>query len=171
MKYTFRGGNRYSVSADVAGVELERIHQRDGVITAAVVVNESRPEDAPLHPVFEWRDEVAAENYRHYQARTMIRSVHKIEEDRPEPTPVYVNVGPNETTRGYQPVSIVVTRPNMYANALAELAKKLHAAEKALAELKSAADAQPDSDQERMARIAIAVQAMQTASAAIQALH
>ena len=59
----------------------------------------------------------------------------------------------------------------MYALALAELARKFNAARESLDALKRAADASPETDSERMARIAIAVQAMQTASAAVSALH
>jgi hypothetical protein len=50
MKYEFKAGARYSVAADVAGAELERIQNQRGVIEPRVVVEESRPEAAPLHP-------------------------------------------------------------------------------------------------------------------------
>ena len=77
--------------------------------------------------------------------------------------------------RGYQPVSVVVQRPDMYALALADLARRLTArltaARESLDALKRAADTSPETDSERMARIAIAAQAMQTASAAVSALH
>ena len=97
------------------------------------------------------------------------------------PVPVYVHVptatvskgdeGIKQTPSGYQPVSVVVQRPDMYASALSELQRKIGGAREALDSLQRAAKDAPDTDQERMARISIAVQAMQTASAAVQALH
>ncbi len=183
MRYEFKAGARYSVAADVAGAELERIQNQRGVIEPRVVVEESRPEAAPLHPVFEWDDDKAAENYRTWQARSLIKSVRVIElrNGADVPVPVYVHVptatvsegddGIKQTPSGYQPVSVVVQRPDMYASALSELQRKIGGAREALDSLQRAAKDAPDTDQERMARISIAVQAMQTASAAVQALH
>ena len=51
------------------------IRRRRGVLTAEVVVDESRAEDAPLHTHFEWDDAEAGERYRQQQARELIRSV------------------------------------------------------------------------------------------------
>ena len=183
MRYEFTAGARYSVAADVAGAELERIQNQRGVIEPRVVVEESRPEAAPLHPVFEWNDDKAAENYRTWQARILIKSVRVIElrDGADVPVPVYVHVptaaaskgddGIKQTPSGYQPVSVVVQRPDMYASAMIELQRKIGGARESLDSLQRAAKCAPDTDQERMARISIAVQAMQTASAAVQALH
>lgn len=43
MKYEFKAGARYSVAADAAGAELERIQKENGVVEPRVVVEESRP--------------------------------------------------------------------------------------------------------------------------------
>jgi hypothetical protein len=171
-EFEFREGARYQVSADAIGRELGRIYKRDQVITAPVVVAESRPDDAPLHGVFEWEDEVAGEKYRIWQARHMIRSVRIITEDdqgekHSEPAYTHVKIEP----AGYHPVSVVVSHPDLYADALSSLARKVAAAETALRELQDAAEKTGNADHERMARIAIAVQAMQTASEAVRALH
>ena len=186
LKYAYKQGARYSVDAQVVGSELERIQKSHGITTTKAVVDEARPDDAPLHPVFEWRNDVAAESYRQWQARKLIKSVTVIEqrEGKDVSIPVYVHVPASEQVdraegatagqpgqRGYQPVSVVVQRPDMYALALAELARKFNAARESMESLKRAADTSPDTDYERMARIAIAVQAMQTASAAVSALH
>ena len=80
---------------DDVGNELERIESSRG-LTAETLVNESRPESAVMHPCFEWKDDVAAENYRKHQARTLIGSVVQVEvlEHKPK-TPVrsYHNIG------------------------------------------------------------------------------
>lgn len=83
------------VSAQVAGEELRRIEEaNDGILRPRDVVDESRPEEAPLHPAFEWRDEVAAEKYREDQARQVIRSVRVVREEAPDKGPLlaYVHV-------------------------------------------------------------------------------
>lgn len=172
LKHAFREGSRFAVDADTAARALANIQSKHGGISPATVVDESRPDDAPLHPVFEWRDEVAAEAHRRYQARALIRSVVVVsdEEGKEVPKPVYVHIN-TESGPSYQPVSVVVQRQDWFISALAELEKKFQVARASLEEIKKAAEAQPDADIERMARIALAVQAMQTASAAVQALH
>jgi hypothetical protein len=87
-EYTFRiedGDETLGIDAQTAGSELDRIRQRDGTIIPAVVVDEARPEEAPLHPAFEWRDSVAAENYRQHQASTLIKVVRVVPATPQEP--------------------------------------------------------------------------------------
>lgn len=74
---------RFGLPASVAGPELDRIRKRDGRIQASVVVEEARPDEAPLHPAFEWRDEVAAEEWRRHQATELVREVRVVVEHRP----------------------------------------------------------------------------------------
>jgi hypothetical protein len=78
---------RFGIDPQAAGEELERIRHRDGTITPPAVVDEARPEEAVLHPCFEWVDPVAAEQYRLIQARTLIKKVRVIcNEPTQEPT-------------------------------------------------------------------------------------
>lgn len=118
--------DRFPVDAQVAGEELERIHERDGKITPAAVVEDARPENAPLHPCFEWRDDVAAEKYREEQARCLIRTVViKQEPEKKEPKKVVVVRGFVHTNDDYQPMKVVLKRPDyteqMMADALRDL--------------------------------------------------
>lgn len=55
--------------------ELERIYETNGVLTPEAVVDDARPDDAPLHSHFEWDDALAGEQYRLVQARHLIRTV------------------------------------------------------------------------------------------------
>lgn len=55
--------------------ELTGIYQKYGELTAQAVVEEARPETAPLHHRFEWDDAIAGEAYRCTQAAELIRSV------------------------------------------------------------------------------------------------
>ncbi len=87
-EYVFRiedGEESMGVDAQTAGSELDRIRRRDGTIRPAAVVDEARPEDAPLHPAFEWRDPVAAEQWREHQASTLIRVVRVVPAAPQEP--------------------------------------------------------------------------------------
>lgn len=118
------------VSAQTAGEELARIEKENGSLTPELVVDESREENAPLHPVFEWDDKKAAEHYRVMQAGSLIRNVTvKIEEaPRMEPTRAFVNVAPVGQRKGIF-VSIKSamddeeSRETVLARALAELEK------------------------------------------------
>ena len=87
-EYVFRiedGEEALGVDAQTAGSELDRIRQRDGTIRPAAVVDEARPEEAPLHPAFEWRDTVAAEQWREHQASTLIKVVRVVPAAPQEP--------------------------------------------------------------------------------------
>lgn len=172
-KYVYRNlKSGHGVSADVAGIELANIRESHGALTASIVVDASRPDSAPLHPVFEWDDFSAAENHRRWQARQLIRAVHVVSGQN-ESRPVYVHVGSNSVGEigGYHPVDVVVKRADLYARALSELRVNLQSAQNSVNELEQAAKGSPDVDRDSLARIGLAVQALQTASAVVQALH
>ena len=105
MTYKWKLPGVIPVDAQTAGDELERIYQERGELNPADIVEESRSEDAPLHPCFEWDDQTAAEKYRESQASLIIRSIVTVADGRNEPQEVraYVHV---ENT--YRPVSVVV---------------------------------------------------------------
>lgn len=168
-KYIFRAGHRVTgISAETAGKELERIRLDQGALTPPTVVEAARPKDAPLHPAFEWDNKTAAERYREHQARNLIRSVHVVTEARPEPAPAYVHVS-SEEKPSYQPMELVVQSPDMFALALTELQRKMAGAMEAVRQLEVAAQDSDDAD--RLARVGIAIRAIETASDAIRALH
>jgi hypothetical protein len=72
------------VDAQTAGEELDRIRQEHGMLEPGIVVDESRPDEAPLHPAFEWCDPKAAELYREHQASHLIKQVRVIVPPRSE---------------------------------------------------------------------------------------
>lgn len=109
-----------NVPAQVAGEELERIYKRDGIISPSAVVDDSRPESAPLHGCFEWRDDVAAEKYRETQAAKIIRSIVVVNTEKKEPVRVRAFVHVSEK---YQPMKVVV-QSNAMMDALLESALK-----------------------------------------------
>jgi len=111
--YKYKLARMYPVPAQEAGTELERIYDKHGALEAAVVVDESRPEDAVLHPCFEWRDPVAAELWRNHQARGIISCIVTVKETRSgemAPTRAFFHV-----SDGYTPVDVVLKTPDKQA--------------------------------------------------------
>ena len=87
-----RWKNRFpsaGVSADVAHKEIEKIKAK-GDLTPEAVIDAARAKRNPLHKLFEWSDDVAAEKYRLIQAGRVLRSLEVVYVDRPkEPTRCY----------------------------------------------------------------------------------
>ena len=126
-----------NLTPQIVGDTLADIEDRHGVIDPHTVVDESRPEDAPLHPAFEWCDEIAAEKWRVEQARRVVRSVEIIAEDRNEPTQIaYVNI---QSQGGYVSVATVRSQPDLYEEALQSYRSRLEAAVAQLAKLEELA--------------------------------
>lgn len=92
----------YTVSADVAGKEFEKIEKAHGSVTSELVLESAKPEESPLHEIFEWNDEIAGHKYRLQQATVLIcnlsREVETEKELKPIAVRAYVDV--SETTRG-----------------------------------------------------------------------
>lgn len=77
--------SEHKVPARVAYEEIERIRRETGQLDLDELVKASEPVDAPLHPEFEWRDAVAAHQYRRMQAERLVESLVVVEvETRPE---------------------------------------------------------------------------------------
>ena len=64
----------FKTDANIAGAVCKGLEESVG-LTAKTLLDASRPEGAPLHDEFEWRDEVAAEKFREQQARVMISNL------------------------------------------------------------------------------------------------
>jgi hypothetical protein len=169
-KYTVRPGSRIGIEADIAGRELDKL-RKDNKLTTKNVVEAARPAKAPLHPAFTWDDKLAAEHYRRYEARELIRSVYVITEENKEPTQAYVHVSaqPGQDEGRYESVQVVVQSPDLFATCLAELQQKANAAVEAVRQLENAAKGSTDS--ERLTRISLAVKAFETAADVVRTLH
>jgi hypothetical protein len=140
-KYEWNEGTRLNVDANIAGKELERIEKRDsGVIRPEVLVSESRPKKAPLHPCFTWDDAKAAELYRLGEARLIIRSIRVLEvfEGNQEPQPIrgFVHVSDAEKGGGYQSVARVMSSEELRLQAINYSIGLLNQAKDRLAELR-----------------------------------
>lgn len=63
---------------------LTKVYKRHGELTPAIVVDEARPDESPLHSHFEWDDAIAAEAHRRTQAAALIRSCRVVYAETPE---------------------------------------------------------------------------------------
>lgn len=137
MEYQWKMSGLYPVSAQTAGEELERIYAEKCSMTASVIVDESRPEEAPLHPCFEWNDPVAAERWREHQARGIVNCiVVKSENAVKEPVQVRAFIHARES---YHPLNVALESKDlaaeMMSNALSDM-KNFTAKYKTLLSLK-----------------------------------
>ena len=101
----------HKVSAEIAGRVMEELGEGPG-LTAQNLVNVSRPEDAPLHPCFEWDDSVAGERYREWQARKLIGAIEIIREETPRNEPVTIRAFHalrTEETEGYEHIETILS--------------------------------------------------------------
>lgn len=120
---------------------VQKIYSRDGEVKASVLVDEARPKDSPAHPAFEWRDKTAAEEYRLYQARHLIRKVSVIHEDKPSRlvhVPI-VAVADDSREGSYKPTEVVVSAPDEFESALNAAIQRLKSARTAVDDLQRAA--------------------------------
>lgn len=73
MRYAAAPGAGYTnEQAQVIGSELEAMSSAGVSVTPPNIVDRARPDDAPLHPHFQWSDPEAAELYRRWQARSLV---------------------------------------------------------------------------------------------------
>lgn len=93
------------VSAQIAGEFLEKLESDNGSLTPELVLENSRDENAVLHPCFEWNNSAAAELYRLQQASLIIRTIVRVDFSpntntvtTPKTLPVraFVNVSPEK---------------------------------------------------------------------------
>jgi len=176
QQYIYRAGFHCKVPAQVAGEEIEKIRKKYANIKTVDVVDAARPKKAPLHPAFNWDDANAAELYRLFQARVLIRKIRVISpEDNAGPGPVihkpaFIHVRRDgEKTGYYQTPDVIVAHLDEFQLAMSEAIQKLTSAKQAVDELEMIAK-KADS-KERLAMIIIACRALETANGALRMVH
>ena len=158
---SFRAFNDKEITPEVVGQELQRIHEEEGTLRPQAVVNAARPEDAPLHPAFEWNDLIAGEQYRNIQARSLIKTVQiESNEDSQPRDPVYVNVSRQDSA--YEPIGKVVNTPDLFEAAFSQVCGRLNAAQQALQELQRIAKRERRQETDRYERAGALIARAQT---------
>lgn len=126
--YKWKTPGRFKVPAQAAGEELERIARDSGSLTAANIVNESRPEKAVLHNVFTWNNDEAAEKWREQQARVMTDNLVTIKvvnsSNQRAPVRAFVKVQDE-----YKPINVVIKSDALTAELLRSAKAELRAFE------------------------------------------
>lgn len=140
--FKWESGRGYRVPADLVGEIVEKIEAAEGVCHPARLVEEARGEESPIHDLFEWRDDVAAERYRVDQARRVLRSLRVVTEHVEVKSPAFVHVRhvtDEGVTDGYMSTLTAmaneVTKAGVLGDALRQLNGLRHRYE-LLAELK-----------------------------------
>lgn len=96
MVYSFKSGSHIKADAQAAGEMCEKL-AAEGRLTARDLVEENRPESAPLHNEFEWNNDKAAESWREHQARHIIGCL-VIKTEKKEPVRAFFNIQRSEPT-------------------------------------------------------------------------
>ena len=83
-KISWSRGYRAKIKPEVAHTALEKIREKNGNLTAGMVLLEAKKARNPLHKAFEWDDSTAAEEFRLEQARRMLRSIEIVYTELPK---------------------------------------------------------------------------------------
>lgn len=95
MIYQWRAGHSFPVKAEDAVPRLVALRKRKGTLAPSDVVADARAKTSPLHDCFEWKDSVAAEQWRLLQARNLIGALVMLPDDadeNAEPVRCFVSV-------------------------------------------------------------------------------
>lgn len=101
-QYVWSGPQR-SVSAQEVGEHLEALEEQDGFVTSESFLDSARPLDSPMHKLFEWNNEIAAEKWRKQQSSVIInqlRVVIQSDEDEPRKLVAFVNTKSRNAEKG-----------------------------------------------------------------------
>jgi len=121
--YEYRVKGLVKAPAQVAGEIMEQLEQSEQGLSPASLLDASRDENAPLHGEFEWRDDIAAEQYRLNQASGIIRNIVRITVETQEEVPVRAFVSTGERKQTYVSIATALTNEQWRKNLL-ESAKR-----------------------------------------------
>ena len=132
MAITWKRGAQFKVDAEVAHQQIDRIYQKKGSVVASDVVKLAKGVRNPLHPEFEWDDEVAANEHRLETARSLLRSFHvvrdEVKSDRPQRVFEIVTEkaeGEKKARKVYKTTEDVMADPDMRSELLFRALREL----------------------------------------------
>ena len=95
--------------AQIYGERLSELEEKNGKITAHVIVEDAKNINSPLHDAFEWDDKKEAERWRIHKARRLIDCIITVVviNEKEYTMPSYVNIE-IENDKGYYPIEEVM---------------------------------------------------------------
>jgi hypothetical protein len=130
IKYTFKDEpltikNKAKAAPQKIGEALATIAAAsNGHLTPKAVVSEARNNRSVLHKHFEWDDAIAAEAFRLDQARTLIRSIRVVDDERDEDPPAYISIA-DKGGVSYRSLQDVLDSADLQAQALKQAERDL----------------------------------------------
>lgn len=130
-KYSWKGASRIKANAQKAGELCEQLENTVG-LTAKTLLNASRNPDDVLYNEFEWDNDIAAENYREYQARHIINSLivvpaEKVKNETTATRAFYCLK--EDCSKSYMSIQSIIQRPDLTEQLLVQAEKELAAFE------------------------------------------
>ena len=125
----------YPVSAQAAGEHIEELDKEHGEVTPQILVDDARPETALMHPMYEWRDDIAAEKYRYNQAKKIMSElvichVEQMNEEPEEPVRAFVSVNRLKEKASYRPTVLALTEEATAERVIENAREELRALER-----------------------------------------
>lgn len=130
MIYKWAEGSRYNEKRNPVtpvAEHLTTLRDKNGSLTASVVLQGAQAKRSPLHPLFEWDDSTAAHEFRMEQARSIVRSVVVLDEANPdaEPMRAFVTILGEQGTEAV-PLMVAMNDEQMRAQVVARALKEMH---------------------------------------------
>jgi hypothetical protein len=125
--------HRFSVDPATVAKTILKVERSEGSCPPGRLVDVARDEQSPLHPLFTWEDNMAADRWRTHEARQVIGSLVEVVMvgDMKTARPAFVSVGHTEETAesgsGYRSVSVVMSDGDFAQEALADALSRLNA--------------------------------------------
>lgn len=111
---------------DIIIVTLKKLaDDNDGIILPKQVVEAARSIKSPLHSYFEWDDDKAAESYRIWQARQLLRVCVEYIKESKHPVEVFVSLTTDRRQGGYRIQTEVLSNSEMRRQLLADALSEL----------------------------------------------
>lgn len=153
---------------------VQKIFDKDGEVRPSELLKAAKEKNSPAHGAFEWNNGKAGEEYRLIQARQWLRVVvirnPSGDQEGLTHVPRSVSVELSDSGEGsYKPATMIVQNIDEFHRALEEATQRLHAARRAIDELRSIAEKtnQPD----RAVMVAQVSRALDIMEMAIQSVH
>lgn len=128
VERSWRPGHSTTVPAEVVAEKVTELREKYGACPPSALVDEARPESSPLHPLFQWDDTKAAEQYRVSQARRIIGSLKVVYHEMERMAPAFVHVRQmtgEGVVDGYIETELAMANSKMRAAVLADAKRQL----------------------------------------------